>query len=148
MKQAILYGVLLLGIAIAPAVYFYYNYQSNEPSCIHSQQPPGIVTVQYSSPKVKDVIVGEEFSLLAVRIMDGHIFQVQLENGQWIEARLTTATKDEATPAVIEALKTASSPTVILRRRIGSYWVVDFNLTLAARRTTLLEWLREQKLTL
>jgi hypothetical protein len=148
MKQVLIYGVLLLGIAIAPAVYFYYNcYQCNEPSCIPQQQP-GIVTVQYSSPKVKDMVIGEEFGLMAVRIMDGHIFQVQLENGHWVEARLTTATKDEATPAVIEALKTATSPSVILRRRIGHYWVVDFNLTLDAKRTTLLEWLREKKLTL
>jgi hypothetical protein len=86
MKQVLIYGVLLLGIAIAPAVYFYYNcYQCNEPSCMPQQQP-GIVTVQYTSPKVKDMVIGEEFGLMAVRIMDGHIFQVQLENSHWVEA--------------------------------------------------------------
>lgn len=141
-KKGVLYAVLLSAIAIAPILYFYYNY---------SYRPftgDCAVTVQYNIPKPKDMVVGEEFGVMACRILDGHVFQVQLENGCWIEARLTHATREEATPAVIEALKIATSPSVILRRRCGRYWVVDFNLTLEARRTTLLEWLREQNLTL
>lgn len=141
-KNIWLFAVLLAIVALAPVGLYFYNYWTR----------PGpetsYVTVQYSVPKAKSVAVGEELNVMACRIVDGHIFYLLLENNEWIEAHLTVATKDEATPPVTEALKTAGTPSVLLRRKFGNYWMVDFHLTVQGKRMTLLDWLRERELTL
>lgn len=154
MKQNTLALIAIFLVSVAPALYFFYVSRKElaQPPQTQSAQstPAEYVTIQYSSPKAKDVAVGEEFGLLTCRVIDGCIFMVQLDNGQWIEGRLVTATKDEATAAVIEALKPPAAPRVLLKRKIGTgrEWVVDFSLTIDGKKTTLMEWLKEKKLTL
>lgn len=133
--------VLIVLFSLAPMVYFVYNNSSRG----ESQYP----TVQFVSQQPKQMVPGTEFHVQACRIIDGYIFEVILEGHRnWTEVHLKKVTIDEATPVVVEALKTSISPTVVLRRKVGDVWIVDFNVTFRDRRTTLLDWLEEKKLTL
>ena len=136
-----LYAVIAIA-AIAPISLMVYNTYTSQ------KVVSPYVTVEYLSEKPKDMVVGSEFPITSCQIVDGHIFIFALNNEQMIEGRLKIATKEEATPAVIEVLKTAVSPSVVLLRKVGPYWIVDLNLTTNAKRTTLVEWLEDKKLTL
>lgn len=134
--------VLVVLTALVPASVFLYDYVTvgNAASAYE--------TIEYVSDKPKEMVVGSELLVKACKVIDGHIFVIKLENGQVIDGRLKVVTKDEATPEVVKVLKAAGSPSVVLRRKIGSYWVVDFNLTTEAKRITLVEWLEGKRLTL
>lgn len=80
-------------------------------------------------------------SKLACKVLDGGVFVVTLENRQTVEVRLKSIAKQDAYPQVVEMLKTVNSPSVVLLRKIGDYWIVDFNLTFQGKRTTIVEWL-------
>lgn len=144
MNKNLWWLVAVMGlITLVPIGYFLYNY--HEASKVASSP---YATFEYVSQKPKEMVPGSEFMVASCQIVDGHIFLMRLDNKEVIEARLTTVTKEEATPVVVEALKSAISPSVVLRRKIGSYWVVDFNLTTETKRVNLVEWLEGKKLTL
>lgn len=134
--------VVIVVAAIAPISMMVYNTFASQ------KVVSPYVTIEYVSEKPKDMVVGSEFPITSCQIVDGYIFIFALDNNQAIEGRLRIATKEEATPAVIEVLKTAVSPSVVLLRKVGNYWIVDLNLTTNAKRTTLVEWLEDKKLTL
>lgn len=127
-------------IALVPMLVLVYKLKQPAPS--------NYPMVQYNAPGPKSMSVGEELKVGSIEILDGHVFYALLENSEWHELRLSHVTKDEATTPVLELLQKATQPSVVLRRKVGNTWYVDFNLTLEGKRITLLEWLAEKKLTL
>lgn len=93
---------------------------------------------------------GMELRVKSARVLDGYIYDLCLENNQWIRTQLTTATKDEATQFVIEILrgKTTMAPMIVLRRKVGDYWVVDLLVTYEGRKISVGDLLREKGLSL
>jgi hypothetical protein len=130
-------------LALAPLGLLVYNLNPGR-----KNQEPAYVTVEFASSQPKEMAPGVEFGVLSCKIIDGHVFKILLENQQWIEGRLRTATKDEATAAVVDVVRASNAPSVTLLRNFNGYWVVEFHLTVGGKRTTLHEWLQEKKLTL
>jgi hypothetical protein len=143
MKNKKFWAVIFVAfVAIAPILYFWYSYSTT------TRTASNLPMVRWNAAGPKPMEIGEEFKVGAIQILDGHIFYAVLENNEWHELRLTHATKDEATIQIVELLQGAEQPSVILRRKLGNVWYVDFNLTYQGKRTSLLEWLVEKKLTL
>jgi hypothetical protein len=91
---------------------------------------------------------GVVYGVSSVRVVEGHIFLVLLEDQNWHKVQLTAVSREEATADVVEVLKQTHSPTITLRRQVEGYWVVDFDVVLNGRRISLVEWLAERKLLL
>lgn len=133
----------LLGvIALAPVGFYYYNKKVNVVTTTSTD------VIQYGVSKTRKMEPGAEFNVVACKVIDGSVFRLLLDNNSWINARLVTATKEEATEPVSQCLKAASSPSVVLKRQIGDMWIVNLNITIDGRRTSLVEWLSERKLIL
>lgn len=136
---------IVLGImAVAPVAYFTYVYTNFEEKGIIQ----GVAIVDYMSREYKAMEPGSEFRIRSCHIVDGYKFAILLENGEWIHAHLTVATKPEATQVVIDTLKKSHVPTVILRRKLDDYWIVNFHLTLDGKDIMLRNLLEERELIL
>lgn len=105
-------------------------------------------TIQFIDDKPREMVPGSQFSVLSCKVYDGMSLNVTLDTRQSIDIKLKSFTKEEAGSEIVNVLKTAGSPTVILRRKIDNYWIVDFNLTIDGKKTTLLEWLSSKNLLL
>lgn len=132
-------------MAIAPVGYIVYN-QSEETS----SESPVLTTVEFVKPHQAQLEIGATYEVRACKVIDGYRFGMFLEGDKWIEAHLTTATKDEAAPAVIEWLNntTSPAPTVKLLRKLNSYWIVEFRLTVDGKQETLTSLLKAKNLLL
>lgn len=141
-------AILLAIVVLSPSLYLvYYSKHTTETQYVHPTENEFIGTVQFTKPNVvRNLEVGAEFEIQACRVMDGYRFQVVLEGNKTIEAHLTSAVKDDAGSVVIDILNKARFPTVILRRQVGDFWIVDFNLTWDGRRTTIIELLKAKGL--
>jgi len=127
-------------VALAPLSLWVYNKSL-------PQQPMAVATIDFTEPYVeKHMEPGVSFLVKSVQIRDGFIYVVLLENGAWIEAHLTHATKEEATPVAIEILRASPTPAVTLKRKMKNYWIVDFQVTVGNNSMNLIEVLREQNL--
>lgn len=128
-------------LAIAPFLYVVY-YGKDTTSEATS---PVLTTVEFvREHNPAQLEVGAEFNVLACKVIDGYRFGMFLEGNKWIEAHLPVATKDEATPVVIEWLNNTTTPvpTVKLLRKTGSFWIVSFRLMVSGKQeeiTTLLK---------
>lgn len=142
MKSRIL-AVLLVVIAIAPAIILGYYYQSTHVAM--SDNP--IASMEFSHTQTLET--GSEFDVKACKVLDGFRYDMYLEGGKWIEAHLAVATKDEANVIVVELLNaTTSPPTVRLLKQVGNYWIVDFYLTVDGKRANMVDVLQEKQLLL
>lgn len=130
-------------IAFSPLFYAAYNYNSATPET-------GVVsTVQFAPPRPTTLQVGTRYNVLAANVMDGYKFGLFLEGDMWIEAQLAVATHETATLKVVEWLKApAPQPTVVLRRKVGNYWIVDFEISKDGKRSNLVELLGAEELLL
>jgi len=138
---------LLIITAIAPiAIYFYNNGNMVTRPLVQQQRPPA-ATIQFQQQNViRKMEPGAQFGIISMQIVDGYKFMLQLDNGTWIEAHLTSATKEEAVPFVIELYKTGSQPSVILYRKVENYWIVDMELNTQMGRQNLVRLLQQQGL--
>lgn len=120
-------AILLSVLAIAPIAMLAYNYR-HQKSLFQA---------------------GQELELKSCRILDGYQFKLFFESGE-LTGHLPVATKEEATLVVLESFDNAMypPPTVELIRDAGDHWVVDINLTLEEKRTSLTDLLRDQNLLL
>lgn len=151
---------LALGIvALVPVIYLSYNQDvvSSLPKLerpklepVKDPMNPVVADFQFDVEREKEFKPGVEFNLKSCKVIDGYRFHLFLEGGKQIYANLTTATKDEATPVVVELLNKTTSPrpTIILRRKSGDNWIVDFNLMVDGKRANLIEVLRDKGLVL
>jgi hypothetical protein len=146
-SRIVLWASLVL--AAAPAAILYWYSSPSKPSSFlsHGKEADG-VEIKFATPVPKEMAPGVEFGVQSVKIQDGFLFRILLENHTWIDARLKTATKDEATEQVVQVIKGSTSPSVTLLRRVNGFWIVEFGLTVSGKRTTLSGWLTEQKLVL
>jgi hypothetical protein len=142
-------AILLALIALAPVFLLtYYNIRQTPPDQVQ-QQP--IASIQFEVDKPPQQLeVGASFNVLACKVIDGYRFEMYLDGGKWIEAHLPVATKDGAVPVVVEWLNKTTSlpPTVTLRRQVGNYWIVDFQLNVDGKRVNLIDCLKAKGLLL
>jgi hypothetical protein len=142
--KAWLLAVVLAVIALAPVFIFaYYGVRKETPD-------PAIASFEFGTLRPQELQVGASFEVRACRVLDGYRFEMYLEDGNWIEAHLPVATKEEASPVVVDWLKktTPPAPTVTLRRQIASHWIVDLQLTVDGKRINIVDSLREKGLLL
>lgn len=159
MNKSWIVAVLLALVAIVPVFYIVYNNVASVPKEITAPQieipeqrgpaPKGIPTIEFLVPS-KMVEPGAELVVKTCKVLDGYVFALFLENGQWIMASLPTATKPEAMQFVTERLseQTASPPVVSLIRKVNNTWVVDLYLTAGDKRIRLRDVLKEKDLLL
>ena len=142
MKRWII-AVSLALTAIAPMVYLGYNYGfRNEPEVqVHENN----YTIKF---QVKNTTLepGAEIEVQACVVEDGYMFSLNLAGDQWIEGHLPVAAKEEAKKVVTSWLQKASSPppTVLLKRNVGPYWIVDFYVTIDGSRKSVVAMLGEK----
>jgi len=139
-KKNWLIMLFLIVVGSVPAAYWYFFKRESTVD--------NFPVIRFVSEEPKQMVPMAEFRVFACKVLDGGVFVVTLENQQTIEVRLKMIAKQEAYQEVAEVLKSAGSPTVVLLRKIGDYWVVDFNLTLQGKRTTMIEWLSSKGLLL
>lgn len=143
MFRAWILAILLGVIALAPIFWMVY-YKTSTP------EDQFVATVQFVTAETTSLEPGAVVGVRACNVLDGYRFELYLEGGTWVIAHLTHAAKEEATPIVIDLLKTATAPapTVKLLRKVGNVWIVDFNLTTEHQTMNLLEHLRKKDLLL
>ena len=150
MKTWIL-AVVLGMTAIAPFLYLaYHNFEIQTREIQPRLQDLAVVQFQ-SETKPTKVEEGAVFTVLSCQVLDGYQFMLHLDGGGFIEAHLPVATKKEAIPVVIEAFNKATPPlpTVKLLRDVeGVYWIVDMHVCIEGKRERMVDYLREQELTL
>jgi len=122
MKNA--FYIMIVLLALVPLGVLVYTQNMPAPR----QLVPPVATIDYSKPIDAKMESGAEFQVKAVRVKDGFRYDLLLENDEWIEAHLARATKEEATPFVVELMKEATNPSVILHRKIDNFWIVDMIL--------------------
>lgn len=150
--KALLLALLLGAVALVPCFYMFYYNEASLPALqltpVQKDSEPVIADVEFESEKEKTLDVGVEFDLKSCKVVDGYRFQLSLEGGKQITAHLTTATKDEATTVVVDLLNKAKSPrpTVVLRRKSGENWIVDFYISIDGNRTNLIDDLKAKGL--
>lgn len=134
-------AILLAVVAIAPVLIFGY-YRSMQPV----DKP--IASVEFAKPQA--LKAGSQINVKACKVIDGFRYDMYLDGGNWIEAHLAVATKDEANLFVVELLKTTTypPPTVTLLKHVGNYWIVDFCLTVDGKRVNMVNVLQEKGLLL
>ena len=139
-----IWGIVLGIVAIAPLTYFAYAY-------IHFEEKGtsrGTVVIDFMSEEHKAMEPSSEFRIRSCHVVDGYKFAILLENGEWIDAHLAVATKSEASQVVVDLLKKSHVPTIILRRKVDDYWIVNFHLTLDGKEVILRNLLKERGLIL
>lgn len=153
-------AALLAVIAIAPVAWLAYNNYFAGGTVVpgglpdiesESIMPPmsGSQTIQFPFPQ-KSMQPGSEFYIKEMRVQDGYVFSLKLENDVTISATLSVATREEATRAVVEMFRSSPPPppTVTLLRKVAGYWVVDIHLVVDGLRVDLKDVLRERDLLL
>lgn len=143
MNRFLLILVIIIGIVpIAGLAYLHQTEQNQQVG-----YPPA-ASIDFTQPLVeKQMEPGTNFLVKSIRVQDGFVYHLLLENNIWIEAHLTCATKEEATSVAIELLKTTTRPVAVLRRKVGNYWIVDLQLSEQNNNYNLVDLLREQGLT-
>lgn len=121
------------------------------------EKKPGVVDVSSKMEDwyrfgnaMSDLKEGEKFSVLACHVLDGHHYELLLSNRKVISAQLRVASKEGAKDYVKSKLEQSVSPLpyVVLVRRSGDYWIVDFYLTLDGKYVNMLDLLEENDLLL
>lgn len=136
---------ILILIALAP--FFFYVYNGGIPASLMPQQQHPIATIEFQQPNMQQKMEpGAQFGIRSIAIKDGYIFNLLLDNGEWIEAHLTRATTEDAVPFVVELFKKGSYPSVILYRQANGYWITDIHLNTENDRKSLLKLLESQNL--
>lgn len=146
MKNWIAAAIMVLAcFAIAPMVFLAYNFGFKGQ---YVEQGAGVI--QFVSQKDVMLEPGAEIEVMACRIRDGYIYDLYLAGDQWIEGHLPMATKEEATKVVNHWLQKATppAPTVVLKRNVGEYWIIDLHVTVDGIRRSAVEMLREKELLL
>lgn len=135
-------------VAIAPVAYLVYHYRFSSAPAPHVVADNSIIEFRVQKSTVLEP--GAEIEVLACRVKDGYMFSLHLAGDQWIEAHLPVATSEEAKKVVTNWLQKASPPppTVVLKRNVGSYWIVDFHVTVDGTRRSAVGMLGEKGLLL
>lgn len=140
-----LLAIFLGVIAIAPVFLVAYYYRSVR------VQEGKVPSIEFQPERFdKKLEEGAEIEVRACKVLDGYRFQMYLEGGNWIEAHLPVATKQEAAQFVIDLLSKATppAPTVKLKRKLNGCWIVDFHLTVDGKRSNLVDVLKAKGLLL
>lgn len=141
---------LTLGVvALAPVLFVAYYYGAPT-KIVQNQMSPPIADFKFETKTTETLEPGAEFDVLACKVIDGYRYEMYLEGDKWIVAHLTQATKDEASPVVVELLNktTPPSPKVILRRQVADYWIVDFHLSVDGTQSKMTDVLKAKGLLL
>ncbi len=145
-------SAVLLGIIVVLPIGYLLLMEQPRP-VVEVIAPPrierNVVEIQYVTSEVKPLEVGSQFMVKSCKVVDGFRFLILLENDTWIETSLAVITKEEATEKVAEFLKAATTPpTVLLKRKIDNYWVVDFEFLRGTEQVNLVDLLLEKDLVL
>lgn len=146
MKFATIAAVLLAVLCTIPLLWVGYKY--SQPVV---EERPSIASVEFPIERKQITMQpGAQFQMRGCNVIDGYRFEMSLDNGQTIEAHLPVATKAEAIPIVVDCLKKASSPPPVVKllRNTGTFWIVDFELTVDNNRSSIIEMLRSRDLLL
>lgn len=131
--------------SIAPFAIYLYNGGNFSGFGAIQQRPVTPIQLRQSNPQ-RRMEPGAQYAVVAMNILDGYKFSIQLDTGEWIEAHLSSATKPEAMSAVVEILGANSQPSVILCRKVENYWIVDMHINVQNGRQSLVFLLRQQGL--
>ena len=144
-KWAIAVGLALL--AIAPMGFLAYHFGLSD-----QQGGPtkNMAVIEFQVKKNTKLEPGSEIEVKACEVLDGYKYGLYLEGDQLIEAHLAVATKSEATEVVVEWLRKAGppAPTVVLKRQVGDYWIVDLHATVNNARVNVVDMLKAKELLL
>lgn len=97
--------------------------------------------------------VGKTFVVTHLRVINAGTFDLLLENGTRILARLDVMAVDDksSTQKVVTFLNQSTNPRVVLKERLpwnpeGKIWTVDFLVTNDGKETSLADWMRQNQL--
>lgn len=141
MKSWIL-ALLLATVAIVPVFVILYKYKNN----VSKRNDVSFNLVDENSK----IVVGSKFEIKACKVISGDQYEMYLEGGKWIRAKLLVSTKDKAKQFVIDLLnKTVPPPpSVTIIRKSGDQWIVDINLNVDGQRVNLVDLLKSNGLLL
>lgn len=151
MKSGVYWLCLLLAAtALAPLVYIVYNNSVGPGPVPELNMAQPIASIEFSTTQPKELAEGSELEVKACRVIDGYRFVMTLEGDNAITAHLANATTEAATGSVVEILNESASkpPSVVLLRRVGDYWIVDFLITVDGERSSLTDILSAKGLLL
>ena len=141
--------ILLVLVATLPiGVYFYTQKMKsfeNEAIILPSPESQDTgPTINFEPPK-QDV---RRQALLVCKVVDGHVFELKLEDGSWIHAFLTVTTSADAKQKVVDLLNKATDPVVVIKRKTVDGWIVEIELTYQGKKDKISDWLKANGLVL
>jgi hypothetical protein len=151
--RSILLIFVLTFLVICPYLfYFFLSEENNLNSSVKDSEYSEYLTEEFyfELGKEKKLEVGSEFYIKSFKMIDGYKFYINLESDKRIIAHLTNATKDEANSFLLNLFKNSSiqKPSVVLRRKSGEHWIVDFYFLTNENKINLIEELRSKDLLL
>ena len=110
-----------------------------------------IQQVQNGSVEFQQTVLqeGMEVPIGAINVLNGHKFEVAIDQNRWIIIRLPSMTKTGSVEKVKEILQTnqGANPSVKLLREFDDYWVADIYIN-TPNKTSLLDVVRRKNLLL
>ena len=94
---------------------------------------------------------GDTYSVTEITVLAGNEFDLKLENGKRIHAKLLVNTVPDAKHRVIDYLNQTQQPRVVILGRQGDTWMVDLYVRMESQASlweevSLTNWLKENEL--
>lgn len=111
---------------------------------IQCKNPPTIPEVRVSES-------GDTYSVTEITVLAGNEFDLKLENGKRIHAKLVVNTVPDAKYRVINYLNETQKPRVVILGKQGDTWMVDLHVRMESqaslwKEVSLTNWLKENEL--
>ena len=90
--------------------------------------------------------LNQRYKISKIQVLQGHEFDIVLDNQQRIKGQLKIKTPSKATKKVIQLINSSSKPEVVLIKKRDHTWDVEVYLVKDKKRFALTDWLRSNQL--
>jgi len=90
--------------------------------------------------------IGQERGITKIGVLNGHEFDLELENGERVHAVLTVDSTPEATEEVIKLINKSINPRIVVLDKRDNLWVIELHLTVREIEFKLSDWLVDRNM--
>jgi len=132
--------LLILVVGLGASIFFAYRYKTDVTAL---SLPPGTEQVD---PNLPPIDLNQERPIKRLQVMQGHEFDITLDDGRRIHAMLPVRTGKEARDKVLTFISQSTKPRVIVLQQGPEFWTVDIKVSNGGRDVLLTEWLKANRL--
>jgi len=132
--------LLILVVGLGAATFFAYRYKTDVTAL---NVPPGTELVD---PNLPPIDLNQERPIKRIQVIQGHEFDITLDDGRRIHAMLPVRTGKEAREKVLTFIGQSTKPRVIVLQQGPEAWTVDIKVSNGGQDVLLTEWLKANRL--